>query len=94
MAGVKRAKKPTKVTDKQIRTFRGEQASERNKLGITVTMLDGPLRCLVPIPRNDLHQGQKEWTYPVRLGSATYRLVEVQRNALFEGGVHVYRWAP
>lgn len=54
---------------------------------VMVVMLDGPLRCLTPIPRSDLQPGTKSWTYPYGYDVVTYELVTI------EDGVHQYRWA-
>jgi len=85
---IKLAKKPSKVTNRQIARFRGEDQTPESKrqFGITLVVLDGPLRGLVPFPRSDLYRGQERWEYPVLFGSATYVLDRI------EDDVHYYRW--
>lgn len=67
-----------------------EKTTERPKKAapsnVMVVMLDGPLRCLTPIPRSDLQPNTKSWDYPYRFDRVTYELVAV------EDGVHQYRW--
>lgn len=85
----KRAKKPKPITKKQLE---GKPASEQKakpeKLGIMLVMDDGPVTCLVPIPRGDLPRGCERFTLPHHWDTVTYVLDRVV------DGVHHYRWEP
>lgn len=88
----KRAKKPPKISAKQIARLRGEEAaqvepSHRGPSNVHAVMLDGPLRCLTPIPRSDLPPGCPSWTAPYGFGTVTYIL---DRR---EGDTHFYKEA-
>lgn len=57
-------------------------------VAIMVVMEDGPVQCLVPIPRADLSSGAECFTvHYATWRSATYRLAWVDQNR-----VHHYRW--
>lgn len=90
---IRLAPKPKPVTNKQIQQFRGETPAEKVKRekgpsSVMAVHLDGPLRCLVPIPRSDLQRGQETWTHPHRWGTVTYVLDRI------EDKIHYYRWEP
>ena len=53
---------------------------------IMLILEDGPLRCLVPIPRNDIEPGTEVITLPYKFTTARYALDCVT------GGVHHYSW--
>lgn len=90
-SAAKRAKKAPKITAKQIAALRGESTEvEPRKAGpsdVMAVYLDGPLRCLTPIPRSDLCPGQAEFTHPYRFDTVRYVL------ARREGDLHYYEEA-
>lgn len=83
----KRAKKPQKVTAKQLAAARGEtveKAEAPKRKGIMTVLVGEHMSCPTPVPREDLYEGQPEFQQPYGWGSITFRLVRR------DGAVHYY----
>lgn len=87
----KRAKKPSTITAKQLAALRGESTGveprKAKPSNVMAVYLDGPLRCLTPIPRSDLRPGQEEFTYPYKFDTVRYVLESR------DGDLHYYKEA-